>query len=430
MTAKGKSTKTKTRRRAAPVLPGLPAFRRWWLGLSKSLRLSATLSPAHRESFDYIGLLDAVRQAWPKHAASAMLDLWVAGQKLAVRANKEVGRLLRFAVDVADRMLKEDFPNLAAELSEAAPLLAVDAVLSKSVQSWVHELEVQAAKMQELPSVVPPLALFGHAPERFDAAPGNAPFGLWAESEASSSFPWWNFENIATENDAGQVVQANEEVGTVVASAIDLCWRARLGPGPESWNEFLTDSSREPVWAAWALHRLINSWSIPAVDPRDPAFVDVHLLQVAWGYRDWLRKQFNAPKGRKLGDEVREAMYDLQGFGYVDPRMVARDNRARLHTISTFVVYCCEVLAAAGTAPRTFRKRVHHAWVMAFANYLKAHPNAGLDAVCEAIEINRSTVMKDKIAMGLFHERQQALHKGFKKDDGSIEAVEQVDNDS
>ncbi|HRK36312.1 MAG TPA: hypothetical protein PLJ47_17075 [Candidatus Hydrogenedentes bacterium] len=397
--------------------------------MPKSLRLNPAMPPAQRASFDYLGLLDAVRLNWPRHTAASMVDLWVNSPTLRTRIAHEVGRLLRHVAAAGERLLSEDLPQIASELGADLPLLAADGPLSRSIQSWLRNAEVEGSKMRDLPPVVPPLAMWGHAPDRFDAAPGVSPFGLWTDREEPSAFPWWDSQFTAAVDGSGGGPQATEAAGYLIASATNLCWRSRLGHGPESWNEFLADCSREPVWIAWALHRLVTSWTTAPNDPRDRAFVDAHLLQAAWGYREWLRKHFGSSKARKIGDEVREEMYDLQGFAYVDPRSLIPDDLPRLHRLAAFVVYCCERLADAGVAPRTFKPRVHAAWLSPFANYLKTNPDTSLDDMCAAIGVNRSTVMRSEAAMKLYHEKHRARARGFRKSDGSIEGFTDPDDE-
>ncbi len=389
------------------------------------MRIKPNLPPAQRAKYDYVAFLDEARKKWPSFAAPVLLELTVSSGKLGARTIRETRNLVRSAIKAAKGLLREDFPELGLRL-EIAPLLARGSPLFVAVLNWIDDCREIGKKVEDFPLVVPPVGPWGCAPERYDAAPGSVGFGLWSGSRSSTSLPWWNFDNISLMDESGNAHAVPLEQAQIVAALVHHCWLERLGHGPPSWNDFLADSSKEPLWVAWALQRLVHSWATQPADDRDPAFVDSHLLQVAHSYLAWLRKFFHPSKSVKKGDPVRENVYPPMGIAYLDPRSLLTTNGesdlAALHRITCFVWFAIDALAAAGVAPRHFRKaRAACLGDLHWASYKREHPNAKFDEICAAVRVHPRTVQRNKVFMRVYYGERPERIQGMEWTDGTIE---------
>lgn len=417
-------TPPSTSRESKPPKTPLALFRVWWRSLPTSLRIKPDLPPARRAKVDYIGFIERFREYWLANGAAVIADLAVEAEQVATRNVRETRTLMRAVIAAAKGLLREDFRILGESLGDVAPLLASGGTLARAVRRWVRECHVHCRLVELRPWGLPPMVAWGCAPERYDAAPGLAAFGLWSTSP--TGLPWWNYSNITMTDGAGGTWNAPADLAGLVAAAVDLCWRERLGHGPESWNEFLRESSSAPLWIGWTLYRLVQSWVAPPTDERDVAALGVHLLQVANGYRNWLREYFDSSNPAKAGDATLDEVYPAAIAG-LDPRVVATSptgpDVAALHRIGCFVWYAGESIAAAGVARRKKNQWHQLAWVGPFFKYYKMNPTCRIDEVAQAIGVSPSTIRKFEPVAALFDRPQVDLPQGKQNKDGTFEPI-------
>lgn len=408
----------------------LGRFGVWWLAWPKSWRGKPNLPPARRTEVEYVAFLQELKKVWSVEGTGVLRELIGRASALETRTLVETYRLIHDAFGAAKKLLREDFPAMRAALEpRLAVLLDRDAALYGSVVRWLRELKHFRGLLRRLPLIVPPVAAFGFNPKRQDLVPGVPEFGLWAADKFPMSFPWRDPRNFLACGGIGWKEPPLADAPFQELSAkVESKWRERMGDGPDGWNALVLESSKAPVWIAWALHRLLESWGRPIADVRDPAFVQAHLLQVQKDYREWLDEYFDPRIDPETGAALLGDVFPPTSVAFKAPLALVDDrgnaDYPTLHRVASFVWYACDRIAACGTPQRSVRSWKKRAWVDPAIEFIAANPNAKLEEVAAYVGKDPSTIYRHLRISAVLRGDKRALRKGSKSKEGVLEAAD------